>query len=795
MSTRTAARSTVPVLIATFLITIIGILPVTANSTPQTIPFTQDWSNTGLITVDDNWTAVPGVVGYLGNNLTSTTDTDPQTVLVGGDFVDVVANQADTSLTQGGVAEFQAGNPVVALQGTSTADAPNIVIALNTVGRSNIFVSYRLRDIDGTADDAVQPVAVQYRVGATGTFTNLPAGFVADATSGPGEASLVTPVEVGLPAAADDKSIVNVRIITTNASGNDEWVGIDDISVIAAVDDAPVVQSTTPGGGATGIRLDADLTVTFSEPVGVAAGWFTIDCNLSGHHAASASGGPTFFTLDPATDFEHSDRCTLTVRARSVTDQDAIDPPDRMGLDKAVSFITLPPDDGPVVTATNPVDGATDVPVDTNLGVTFSEPVDLAAGWYSIACGTSGAHAAGVSGGPTSFTLDPTTDFGYAETCTLTVHGAGVTDQDTNDPPDAMTGLTAVSFTTPAPPDVAPTVVATTPADGATGVAVDAVLDVTFAEPVDVVAGWQSIACGTSGAHTASVTGGPTAYSLDPDTDLAPSEACTLTIHAAQVTDQDTDDPPDAMAADTVVSFTTAAPPDDGPSVVATTPADGATDVAIDADVTVTFDEPVDVTGAWYAIGCGASGAHAATVTGGPTTYSLDLTTDLAQGESCTVTVLAGGVTDQDINDPPDAMVTTRASASRPSSRHPPATIRPRSTRHRPSMPAARTPSSKAGPSRSRRPAPIRTATRSPGPGTSTATARSKRPARRRPSPPPASSRRPPGRSGSGAPIPVALVTPTPRRSRSRGRAAAASGRPSVAGRARSSRRPERRSP
>jgi methionine-rich copper-binding protein CopC len=532
-----------------------------------------------------------------------------------------------------------------------------VVIALNTVGRTNMYVSFVLRDIDGTTDNAVQPVAVQYRIGATGTYVNLPAGFVADATSGPSEASLVTPVEVGLPADANDKSIVNVRIITANAGGNDEWVGIDDISVIAADDDAPTVQSTAPAGGAVDVRLDADLSVTFSEPVHVAAGWSTISCNRSGAHAASVSGGPTFFTIDPTTDFAHSDRCTLTVRARSVTDQDAIDPPDRLALDKVVTFTTLPPDDGPTVTATNPVDGATDVPVGTNLGVTFSEPVDLAAGWYTIACGTSGAHAAGVSGGPTSFTLDPSADFGYAETCTLTVHGAGVTDQDSNDPPDTLAGDTTVSFTTPPPPDDGPAVVSTTPADGATDVAVGTVLDVTFSEPVDVGAGWSSISCATSGPHTALASGGPTAFSLDPDTDFAPSEVCTLTVHATQVTDQDTNDPPDAMAADTVVSFTTAAP-DVAPSVAATTPADGASDVALAADVTISFDEPVDVTGAWYSIVCTVSGAHPTTVTGGPTTFTLDPTTDLANDESCTVTVVAAGVSDQDANDPPDTMAT-----------------------------------------------------------------------------------------------------------------------------------------
>jgi hypothetical protein len=80
----------------------------------------------------------------------------------------------------------------------------------------------------------VQPVALQFRVGNTGNFTNVPAGFVADATTGPSLATLVTPVSVTLPAAADNQPLVQVRIITGNATRSDEWVGVDDINVTGA---------------------------------------------------------------------------------------------------------------------------------------------------------------------------------------------------------------------------------------------------------------------------------------------------------------------------------------------------------------------------------------------------------------------------------------------------------------------------------------------------------------------------------------------------------------------------------
>ena len=92
------------------------------------------------------------------------------------------------------------------------------------------------------------------------------------------------------------------------------------------------------------------------------------------------------------------------------------------------------------------------------------------------------------------------------------------------------------------------------------------------------------------------------------------------------------------------------------PDVAGTVPANGATDVALNSDVTITFSEPVIVTGTWFTLSCASSGAHTATVSGGPTTFTLDPDSDFVAGEHCTLTVQAGQVTDQDGVDPPDNM-------------------------------------------------------------------------------------------------------------------------------------------
>ena len=66
-----------------------------------------------------------------------------------------------------------------------------------------------------------------------------------------------------------------------------------------------------------------------------------------------------------------------------------------------------------------------------------------------------------------------------------------------------------------------------------------------------------SISCATSGAHAFALSGADAAYTLDPVTDFAVGETCTVTVDDQGVSDADADDPPDTMAADRVFSFTT----------------------------------------------------------------------------------------------------------------------------------------------------------------------------------------------------------------------------------------------
>lgn len=228
--------------------------------TPTTA-FLQNWSNIGLITVDDNWSSVPCINGYRGDDTVAGEGVNPETVLADLSAVlDVNANRNDpNTFATAGVTEFDGiANPAVALKGSSTADFPHLELRINTtncVNPAKLIVSYNVRDLDGSANDAVQQTALQYRVGSSGSYTNVHSGYVFDATDA-GVAFRVSNVAANLPDDAKGVPQVQIRIMTSNAAGTDEWVGIDDIRVGCATPTAAsaLISGRVTSGDGRGLR-------------------------------------------------------------------------------------------------------------------------------------------------------------------------------------------------------------------------------------------------------------------------------------------------------------------------------------------------------------------------------------------------------------------------------------------------------------------------------------------------------------------------------------------------------------
>ncbi len=272
-----------------------------ANAYPIEItdggPYNQNWSNTGLITTDNDWASVVAIEGFTGVGLVSTTGVDPRTVTADTPLAtkQVFANQTNPStFSSSGVAEFQITDPTVALKGSSTAPAPHLILHFDSTrctATKAMVVSYRLRDIDGSTADAISPVALHYRIGATGVFTNVASGYVADATSGPSIATRVTNVSATLPVAAVGKPDVTVRIMLTDATAAaDEWVGVDDINIKCALTTASsaniagrVVDEYGTGVSRARVAVFDTVAGTNSYAYTNAFGYFTVTNQPVGH--------------------------------------------------------------------------------------------------------------------------------------------------------------------------------------------------------------------------------------------------------------------------------------------------------------------------------------------------------------------------------------------------------------------------------------------------------------------------------------------------------------------------------
>lgn len=144
-----------------------------------------------------------------------------------------------------------------------------------------------------------------------------------------------------------------------------------------------------------------------------------------------------------------------------------------------------PDPDRPTVTTTQPIDGTTGIALDTTIRVTFSRAMGRDVTESAFAVDPSVVCAFSWNTAGTVLTCTPDAPLALDTAYTVTV-GSAAEDADGT----ALASDHVFTFTTSAdPPDPsAPTVVATIPSGGATGVAVSTVIGLTFSIPMDTAA-------------------------------------------------------------------------------------------------------------------------------------------------------------------------------------------------------------------------------------------------------------------------------------------------------------------
>jgi predicted extracellular nuclease len=101
----------------------------------------------------------------------------------------------------------------------------------------------------------------------------------------------------------------------------------------------PVLQSSIPANGASGVAASSTITLAFDQAVITAGSWFTLTGSSSGTIAASASGNGASRTLTHAQAFASGETVTLTVLAAQVTNGSGVP----MAQNATVAFTVASP--------------------------------------------------------------------------------------------------------------------------------------------------------------------------------------------------------------------------------------------------------------------------------------------------------------------------------------------------------------------------------------------------------------------------------------------------------------------
>ena len=154
------------------------------------------------------------------------------------------------------------GNDGISMLASGTQQAGAMVVAINTTGKTNIKVDWTVRLILNQARDA--SVALQYRVGTSGAFTDV--GTTTTYNSTGNNAGHSATYSETLPAGAQNQAVVQVRWIywDLGASGARDRVAIDEIGINS------IAVCTPPTNQPTALNLTpgfTDMTGSFTAAV------------------------------------------------------------------------------------------------------------------------------------------------------------------------------------------------------------------------------------------------------------------------------------------------------------------------------------------------------------------------------------------------------------------------------------------------------------------------------------------------------------------------------------------------
>ena len=414
-------------------------------------------------------------------------------------------------------------------------------------------------------------------------------------------------------------------------------------STAAALDTtAPTISSRVPANNAMNVNIGANVVLTYSEAVQKGSGSITLSSafgNISipvSNSLVSISGNVV--TIDPMVDLLAGTAYTLSFPAGAFQDLAGNNAGSfTLNFNTAAALDTTPP----TIASSVPANGATGVAVGANIVLTYSEAVQKGSGSMTISSAggmvTISVSSALVSVSGAVVTIDPSADLLDGTAYTLSFPAGVFQDLAGNN-----AGSLTRSFTTAVALDsTVPTIMSTLPVMNGTINSSDNIV-LTYSEAVQKGSGNITIGAITIPVSSAQVNIAGAVVTIDPSADLLTGTSYTLSFSAGAFQDLAGNN-----AGSFTLNFNTAVALDTTPPTIASSvPANGATGVAVGANIVLTYSEAVQKGSGSMTISSGGGmvtiSVSSALVSVSGAVVTINPTADLLDGTAYTLSFPAG---------------------------------------------------------------------------------------------------------------------------------------------------------
>ncbi|MEM9894916.1 MAG: Ig-like domain-containing protein, partial [Bacteroidota bacterium] len=429
-----------------------------------------------------------------------------------------------------------------------------------------------------------------------------------------------------------------------------------------AQDSPPSITTFTPADNATDVSLSSDIDIRFNEDISL--------INGNGVRLIKTSTGTEVLTnssvqpsnnllIDPIGSLESETGYHVTIAAGAIEDFAGNDFEGISGT-TTYNFTTEGSSDNspPTISSRIPEDNATEVSVTDNVLITFNENITIANASQvqlrRLSNNSEVASSKSVTNG-NRIIINPNSSLANSTAYYVFIANGAVKDLAGNNF-SGLTNTTGFNFTTAAPTDnTPPTITARNPADNAVNVPIASNVVITFSENISIANGSQvqlrRVSNNSEVAATKSRSG--TNVTINPNSNLASNTAYYIYIANGAIKDIAGNNFV-GITGNTAYNFTTAAPADNTPPMItARNPADDATDVAVNTNVTITFSENISLINPGVvrlrrSVGNGII-ITSNSVTGN--TLTINPNSDLANNTGYYITIDAGAIEDLAGND------------------------------------------------------------------------------------------------------------------------------------------------